>query len=240
LERVLEPEVMDGEDQAQAYANANFHASNHFFVDMLKAQFPDYLDHVLDIGCGPADVPILLLQHCAKTRATAIDASVPMLALARQRVHDAGLEERLSIQLDRLPDLRLKPGSFTTIYSKDMIHHLPDPTVLWHEIKRLAHGKTAICVMDLYRPQSQDAAWQIMRAVASQEAEILQKDFYNSLLAAFSLEEIETQIRTTGLNLKVEKINERHFLASGFVSGDLMDIRDKRKCLEAVLKPYRP
>ncbi len=217
MERILEPEIMDGKNQAIAYANADFNQSNQYFVNYLIDQFPEYLDQVLDIGCGPADVPILLLQNSKITHITAIDASASMLALAQQRVQETSLEQRLTLQLDHLSNLHIDSPNFTAIYSKDMLHHLPDASILWETIRKKSGSKTAVCIMDLYRPASNKEAWKIMRSVSSQEADILQRDFYNSLLAAFSLEEIEAQIKAAELELQVEKINERHFIASGFV-----------------------
>ena len=42
--------------------------------------------------------------------------------------------------------------------SKDLLHHLPDPMVLWEEIKRLGRPGAAVYVMDLVRPATTEAA----------------------------------------------------------------------------------
>ena len=70
--------------------------------------------------------------------------------------------------------------------------------------------------MDLMRPASTEAAEQLVTEYSSGEPEILRTDFYNSLLAAYSREELETQLADTGLeNLKVEIISDRHFIVWG-------------------------
>ncbi len=59
MDRVLEPELMDDPTQAEAYAGADFAEENQGFVDRFKEYFPDFLQgKVLDLGCGPADIPI--------------------------------------------------------------------------------------------------------------------------------------------------------------------------------------
>jgi len=69
--------------------------------------------------------------------------------------------------------------------------------------------------MDLIRPDSREAARQIVERVASGADAILQQDFYNSLGAAFSLEEVRTQLASAGLLLRVDTIGNRHMLITG-------------------------
>src|SRR3954452_21168295 len=59
MARVLEPEVMDDEAQAAAYAAADFAEENQGFVDRFLEYFPDFTEgDVFDLGCGPGDIPI--------------------------------------------------------------------------------------------------------------------------------------------------------------------------------------
>ena len=217
MERVREPEIMDDDEAAAAYAGADFSSSNQYFVDRLTAEFPSHLGCVLDIGCGPADVPIRIARCLPSSRITAVDASAAMVKLARQGVVDAGLQGRITVVQGRLPGLTLPEKHYDAIISKDMLHHMPDAAVFWRELRRLAKGSTAVCVMDLYRPQSVEQARTIVESVSGDEPEILKKDFYNSLLAAFTLEEIAGQLREAGIELAIEKVSERHFLAAGII-----------------------
>ncbi|HBE91962.1 MAG TPA: SAM-dependent methyltransferase, partial [Gammaproteobacteria bacterium] len=51
---------------------------------------------------------------------------------------------------------------------------------------------------------------------ASDEADILQEDFYNSLLAAYTVDEVRGQLDAYGLqHLKVSRPSDRHLLISG-------------------------
>jgi len=72
-------------------------------------------------------------------------------------------------------------------------------------------------VMDLFRPTSPDAARTIVETVAGNEQPILKEDFYNSLCAAFTAEEVRSQIKQAGLDLDVIQISDRHMLIRGLL-----------------------
>ena len=217
MERVLEPELMDDERQSIAYARADFSASNQLFVDGLIRDFPNHLRAVLDIGCGPADV-ILRLAHAAPgVTITAIDGSGPMIRLARDAVRSAGFDQRVTLHQERLPGLPLAAHAFDAVLSKDLLHHLPDPSVLWHEIVRLGRPGAAVYVMDLLRPDTPEAARRIVDAVAAGEDPILREDFYNSLCAAFTVDEVREQLVVAGLDLTIAQVSDRHMLVAGLL-----------------------
>ena len=215
MERVLEPELMTDEQQALAYAKADFSTSNQWYVDHLLADCPDQLGNVLDIGCGPGDVMLRLASARPSVRITAIDGSSAMIELARKAVKSARLEQRVTTLQGYVPGLPLKERSFDAILSKDLLHHLPDPTVLWSEARRLGRRGAAIYVMDLMRPESPQAAHDIVETVARDELPILKADFYASLCAAFTLEETKAQVSQSGLPLKVTQVSDRHMVIKG-------------------------
>ena len=219
MKRVLEPEIMGEEEQALAYAEADFSSSNQFFVDRLVEQYSSRMKNVLDLGCGPADVPVRFLRKIPSLRITAVDASAAMVKLARETVNDANLQDRVTVVNDRLPGLSLDDNDFDTIISKDMLHHLPDPAVLWNEIKRMAKGSTVVGVMDLLRPGSAQDAKAIVESVSGDEHDVLKRDFYRSLLAAFTMDEVAEQFHRLGMELSIEKVSDRHFLATGLIDG---------------------
>jgi hypothetical protein len=67
--------------------------------------------------------------------------------------------------------------------------------------------------MDLLRPATPAAASRLVETHAGNEPEILQRDFYNSLCAAFEIPEIETQLKQANLeHLSVTQISDRHVL----------------------------
>lgn len=217
MKRILEPEVMDVRERTQAYARADFSAVNQLFVDRFLKKFPDCsAARIADLGCGPADIPIRLALSAPRARITAVDASGEMLKLARKAVAAAGVADRLVLLKARVPNLPVKPGSFGAVVSNSLAHHLPDPAALWSEIRRLGRPGTAVYVMDLFRPVSKKRARELVEAGAKDEHPLLKDDFYNSLLAAFTLEEVRKQLNSAGLTgLKARIISERHWLATG-------------------------
>lgn len=215
MERILEAELMDDQQQAAAYAQADFSASNQAYVDGVLADLPAPLGRVLDIGCGPGDVDIRLASASPACQITAVDGSAAMIGLARRAVAEAGLAERIRLVEGYVPGLDLAERSFDVVLSKDFLHHLPDPAGLWSEARRLGAPGAALYVMDLVRPESPAAAMAIVEAVAADEHPLLKEDFYNSLCAAFTLAEVAEQLRQAGLDLEVRQVSDRHMLITG-------------------------
>jgi ubiquinone/menaquinone biosynthesis C-methylase UbiE len=218
MKRILEPELMDDEQQAVAYANADFSISNQWFVDHLWSEFPDYLSRAVDIGCGPADVPIRLARGHPQIQITAVDGSRPMVRLAQQAVRAAGLESRIKLMHGYVAGLMLDAHSYDAVLSKDVLHHLHNPAALWNEAQRLGRPGALVCVMDLCRPETPDDARRIVEEAAAGEDPILKRDFYNSLRAAFTVEEVEAQLSAAGLRFRVARVSERHLLIQGLLA----------------------
>jgi len=215
MERRPEPELMDDEQQSMAYAQADFSTSNQLYVDSLVRDFPTYLRAVVDIGCGPADVVIRLAKATPHARITALDGSGPMIALGRSAARAAGVDDGLTLLHTRIPGPPPASQSFDAVLSKDLLHHLPDPGVLWKEVKRLGRPGAAVYVMDLVRPDSEETARAMVKEGAGSEHRILQHDFYQSLLAAFTMDEVRAQVAAAGLDLTVAPIGVRHMLIKG-------------------------
>jgi hypothetical protein len=70
--------------------------------------------------------------------------------------------------------------------------------------------------MDLYRPESPEEAEKIVEQHAEGAPDLLKKDFYNSLLASYNIDEIKQQIHQAGLNfLSVDIVSDRHIAIWG-------------------------
>src|SRR5687768_10179600 len=102
MDRVLEKELMDDPEQTAAYAGADFAQENQGFVDRFAGYFPDFSDgRVLDVGCGPADIPIRFARRYPACRIIGVDASAPMIRLGEQAVAQAGLADRVMLRCER-------------------------------------------------------------------------------------------------------------------------------------------
>jgi len=218
MDRILEPELMEDEQQALAYARADFSTSNQWYVDHLLEDCPDALRTVLDIGCGPGDVMVRLAAARSGVRITAVDGSGAMLSLARAAVNAAGLNDRITLLQGLVPGLPLAERSFDAVLSKDLLHHLPDPMVLWSEAMRLGRPGAMVYVMDLMRPETPSAARGIVETIAGDEHPILKDDFYASLCAAFTLDEVKEQIENSRLPLAVTQVSDRHMVIKGVLA----------------------
>lgn len=217
MDRVLEPELMTGEDQALAYAKADFAQVNQGFVDRFRACFPKAVGGAMvDLGCGPGDIPVRFARTLPGFTITAVDGSEPMIALATRAVKQAGLEDRVRTLCARLPMLPLLLQSFDAVVSNSLVHHMPDPFLFWNEVVRLGRPGAAVLIMDLLRPESPGRAREIVEQYSGSEAPVLKEDFFNSLCAAFTLREIRYQIRSRGLGgLACELASDRHWIAWG-------------------------
>lgn len=227
LARTPEPEVMDGDAQSIAYANADFSASNQRFVEMFLARFPTTSgDIIVDLGCGPADIPIRLVQQQPTLTVWGVDGSQPMLALGQEAVTQAHLSDKIKLFHGFLPgvcDVLPSGWGLSAVISNSLLHHLHDPGVLWREVLALREraGKPlAVWVVDLMRPATAEAAQALVAQYAGGEPEVLCRDFLNSLHAAFTADEVRTQLLEGGnqlARLEVEVISDRHLCVGGVV-----------------------
>ena len=217
MERILEQEIMNDRQQAIAYAKADFSASNQWFVDHVVVDYHDHLINVIDIGCGPADVCIRLAKANPKVKITAIDGSTEMIKLARKAILSEGLEKRITPMQGYMHGLSVGEQCYDAILSKDLLHHLPEPMIFWNEARRLGKQEAAVYVMDLFRPETPEDARKIVEDVAANEDPILKDDFYNSLCAAFTINEVQEQLKRAGMNLEVVQVSERHMLIRGIL-----------------------
>jgi ubiquinone/menaquinone biosynthesis C-methylase UbiE len=215
MQRRLEPEVMDDPEQAVAYAEADFEACNQAFADRCLAALRGLTRGVVvDLGCGPADIPLRLARALPPAvRVVGVDASREMLRLARAAVPRAG---RVELVRAYLPGLPFAPRSVDAVVSNSLLHHLPDPHALWTAVRAVARPGAPVVVGDLFRPQSEEAARTIVREAQVSDHPVLERDFYASLLAAFTVDEVRAQLRDAGLaGFTAEVVSERHLLVRG-------------------------
>lgn len=217
MNRVLEPELMTDPDQADAYAAADFATVNQAFVDRFRALFPDFArGRMVDLGCGPADIPIRFCRALPAVTVTGVDGSEAMLAPGRRAVAAAGLTGRVVLVRARLPGLGRAPGGFHAIVSNSLLHHMPHAEVFWSEVARLGRAGAPALIMDLLRPESPERARAIVATYSADEPEVLKRDFFHSLCAAFTLDEVRTQVAKAGLDrLRCEVASDRHWAVWG-------------------------
>ena len=218
MDRVLEPELMDDPEQARIYAATDFAEENQGFVDRFREYFPEFTEgHVLDLGCGPGDIPVRLARALPASRITGVDASEPMIGLAGVAVKQAGLADRITFRCERFQAVSLVEPVDAAV-SNSLLHHVPNPLQFWYRLRQLVNPGSPVLVMDLLRPDSPEEAQAIVDRYAAKEPEILRRDFYRSLLAAFTEDEVAAQLAEMNLSrLIVDVVDDRHWVVSGIL-----------------------
>ena len=218
MKRTLEPELMDDSEQALAYARADFEKENQGFVDRFREYFPEFIEgHILDLGCGPGDIPVRFARALPRCRITGIDASEPMIGLAGMAVKQAGLVDRIAFRCERFQGLLLGEPADAAV-SNSLLHHVPNPLQLWYRLRQMVKSGSPVLVMDLLRPDSPEEAQAIVDRYAAQEPEILRRDFYRSLLASFTEDEVAAQLAEMNMSrLMIDVVDDRHWVVSGMI-----------------------
>jgi len=216
MNRVLEPELMDDQEQALAYARADFEEENQGFVNRFLEFYPEFKSgHVLDLGCGPADIPIRLARTLPDCRMTGVDGSAPMIALGVEAIRAAGLANRITLRCERFQETAFEERADAVI-SNSLLHHVPNALQFWYAVKKLAQPGAVVLVMDLLRPESPEAAKAIVEKYAANEPAILRRDFYNSLLASYTEDEVAAQLTEMNLSrLLIDVLDDRHWIVGG-------------------------
>lgn len=217
LPRTPEPELMDDEAQAIAYAQADFAEPHEKFVDLFCQSHPYAAPRqVVDLGCGPGDITRRFARRFPEAQLLGVDGSQAMLDAGRPIIDGLAYKDRMRFVQGYLPGATLDPPKFDTVISNSLLHHLADPAALWTSINAYAAPGATVFVMDLMRPESKDVAEAMVKLHCADEPEVLQKDFFYSLLAAYRVDEVRAQLDAAGLgNLTVDAVTDRHFTVWG-------------------------
>lgn len=213
MPRCPEPEAMDLAEEARAYAAADFAEVNAAFVDRLL-----YLtEHVpgraltVDLGCGPGDIALRVGRARPQWRIVAGDISMAMLSFAVAGMRDTQLLDCIWPVCHDAKRMPWPDGCFDVVFSNSLLHHLSDPAPFWDELRRIAAPGAWIFLRDLARPATETAARMIVECYAGEESDLLQAEYYRSLLAAYTPDEVRAQLRAGGLDdLAVEMVSDRH------------------------------
>jgi len=213
MNRTPEPELMEGLEQAQAYAAANFAAGDQALIERLAVLFPQGLgERLVDLGCGPGNISFRLAERYSGAAVLGIDGASAMLAPALQQLAEQPhLQGRLRFEQRCLPAADLL-GGYTAVLSNSLLHHLHDPQVLWRSVAQLAGSGACVYIKDLRRPPSPEAVLALQQRYLADAPPVLQHDYIASLHAAFSPDEVRAQLEVAGLaeQLQVGALDDRY------------------------------
>ena len=218
MKRVPEPEeLMDEAAQALAYAEADFSESNTLFIELYRQQHPaPFTGRALDLGCGPADIPVRFCRTHPECLIDAVDGAAAMLDLAQQAINRQNLAHQITLHQTMLPATDLPAAHYDALLSNSLLHHLSNPLDLWQTIKRCGKTGAQVLIMDLLRPDTPEQAAHLVELYAADAPEVLATDFRNSLFAAYTVEEVTAQLSKVKLDaLNVSQVSDRHLAVQG-------------------------
>jgi ubiquinone/menaquinone biosynthesis C-methylase UbiE len=197
MKRILEPEAMDTAEEAEGYDSMDHTAANASFVERLFELGAS--GHMLDIGTGPAHMPIMICEQHPDVRILGIDLAHHMLKVAATNVEARCLGERIELRHGDAKELGLEANSFDTVYSNTILHHIPDPRPFLSEAARLVKSGGVLLIRDLFRPESKERIEELVELYAGDCNEYQRGLFGASLNAAFTPTELREIANESGL-----------------------------------------
>ncbi len=224
MKRIAEPELMNEPSQVQAYASADFEQPHSLFIALLLEYFANSLPadddnatrYALDLGCGPGDISRRFARALPAYQIHGVDGAANMVDMAARLNHESGLHRRIQLFTALINDLSLPQAHYDIIFSNSLLHHLHEADDIWKAVSRYAQAGTMVFVMDLLRPQTPAQAGELVETYAADETDILRHDFYHSLCAAYTIDEVDEQLHRCGLDYcTASQVSDRHLIVYG-------------------------
>ena len=211
MHRIVEQEVMDTAEAAEAYDAMEHGEVDNAFVERVLA-LGAKSGHFLDVGTGPAQIPILLAQRCPDIRITAIDLSKEMLKIAKRHIAIAALTSRITLEQVDAKALPYPDNTFDGIISNSIVHHIHDSLRAMQEMSRVVKPGGLVLIRDLVRPETPEAAQAFVDTYAAEDTPYQQKLYYDSFLAAFTIAEVNEMLTQMDLQgAVVVQSSDRHW-----------------------------
>ena len=218
LHRVLEPEIMDTEEDAREYDGINNAEVNRLFVAELARHFPLAAQTIVDLGSGPADIPIEIARQFPEAKLTAVEMGSHMLQMARKKLAALGFEKRVSLLAEDAKGTSIGAGSADLIISNSVVHHIAEPLLLFREVRRIGKSGAGVFIKDLRRPETAEQLDELVATHAKNDSAYARALFSHSLHAALKPEEVAEIARQAGFRkFSALPIGDRHWQFVGQV-----------------------
>ena len=211
LPRVPEPELMDDDSEVEAYASAAAQA----YLEAIDRSFVEHVARliepageagtrarVLDLGCGPGQILVLMKQRWPQMQVVGVDAGPAMIDKARRDAAAASVEIEYEV-------LRLGPqgetvlpyadASFDVVTCNSVLHHLDDPLNAIDEMARVVKPAGAVLVRDLVRPTLLPYGLHV-RMFGRHYSGEMRRLYEASVHAAYTAEELNALLQRSRLN----------------------------------------
>lgn len=106
----------------------------------------------LDLATGTGDLALLLAKHAGAV--VGLDPSERMLAIAEQKIGEAGLAERVSLVVGDAQKLPHDDASFDAVSMAFGIRNVPDRAAALAEIHRVLEPGGRVAILELSEPRS--------------------------------------------------------------------------------------
>jgi arsenite methyltransferase len=194
--RVPEPDlVMDSVEQATSFSQAGEDGGVLAFLYLYNAlQITSVLqpgDRVLDLACGPANQLAQIARLNPDVSFVGLDASPTMLQCAQHILASAQVSNVELLQGDMTHLSHFEEGSLDCVICTMSLHQLPDQTALRAtllEVRRVLKPQGRFYLVDFGRLKLQST--QHFFANDLRQSARFTEDYFNSLRAAFSVEEL--------------------------------------------------
>ena len=204
---------MDSDEQAQAYASADFSDANKIFMsNMLSVISSLHGKAILDVGCGDGEI-IIDIRKRFNCKLTAIDGSAAMLKQFLLKSVKNNIQDVCVIN-ERIEKHPFKNNSFDIAICNSLLHHVKNPQLFWEKVIDITKPGGYVFAMDLVRPHSLMSLNNILQKHGN-DNQVLMKDFKNSLMAAYTVNEVEEQISIfKGIKSIINIVSDRHFFVT--------------------------
>ena len=218
LPRLLEPEVMDTAEEAVDYNSMDHSQVNQVFVDgfvtalrLADEPHPDPW-RIFDAGTGTALIPIEFMRRGIHAVVTASDLAEEMLVVARKNVAAAAMDASIELVLRDCKNLPEPNGTYDAVMSNSIIHHIPEPRRVLHELWRVLKPGGIFFVRDLLRPADTRTLDHLVNTYAADANDHQRQMFRDSLHAALTVAEVRELIQELGLvSVSVQATSDRHW-----------------------------
>jgi ubiquinone/menaquinone biosynthesis C-methylase UbiE len=212
IPRILEPEVMDTEDEAREYDEMDHSAVNQAFAADFFAVCPTPVGPILDVGTGTAQIPVEMCRRHPSCLVCGVDLSEEMLKRAAANVSRAGLDGRITLRLVNGRQMPFGSGEFAAVVSNSIVHHIPHPFECFSEMVRVCAAGGHLFVRDLLRPSSSEQLEHLVSVHAATATPYQRRLFADSLHAALTLAEVQTLVVELGFDAgTVTQTSDRHW-----------------------------
>jgi ubiquinone/menaquinone biosynthesis C-methylase UbiE len=210
LKRVPEPELMDDDSEVEAYASA----AAAQYLEAIDRSFVDHIarlihgagleaGRVLDLGCGPGQILIMMKQRWPNLHITGLDAGPAMIDKARADTSAAGLDityEVLRLGPNGETKLPYNDAEFDIVTCNSVLHHLTNPINALDEMARVAKPEGAILIRDLARPAFLFPYPLHVRIFGRHYEGEMRRLYEASVAAAYTPPELNQMLRNSRLN----------------------------------------